>query len=237
MQLAIAFDFDHTLGLDNKLERTLALELVERLSLARGLTFDPAAAGAVIDRSIMIARRGDTPIETALLGVLLELVGPGSENAGEAANFRDAVVARAPDFVRPLPGALELLDALDELGIKYAILSNGWSPLQEEKARAIGFKGSVYVSERIGAWKPARAAFEPLLHLFALPAADVWFVGDDPEADCGGARAAGLTTVWFDWEGREYPPGVPPPDYTIHALDELPALLQGHLAEAAKPPE
>jgi hypothetical protein len=45
-----------------------------------------------------------------------------------------------------------------------------------------------------------------------------------------------LRSVWYDWEGRTYPDGVARPDFVIHALAELPALVQGHLAEAAKAP-
>ena len=111
--------------------------------------------------------------------------------------------------------------------------SNGWSPLQEEKARLIGFAAPVFVSERLGAWKPAPPAFEGLVRLFDLPAADVWYVGDDPAVDCAGARAAGLTAVWFDWEARGYPAELTPADHTIHALEELPGLLQGRLSGAA----
>ena len=129
-----------------------------------------------------------------------------------------------------------MLDELDSLGVRYALLTNGWSPLQETKARLIGFDGPVLVSERIGARKPSRAAFELLAKQLELAPDAVWYVGDDPLIDCGGARAAGLGAVWFDWEARGYPPEVEPPNFVIHALDELPKLVQGHLTGAAKPP-
>jgi len=233
MQIAVGFDFDHTLGIDNKLERTVCLEIAEKLCALRGRAFDPAAATTHLDDEIQVVRRGDLPVETALEGWLLAVAGPGDENVIEAGKFRDAVVARASEFVQALPGVRAMLDALDGLGVRYAILSNGWSPLQEEKARLIDFEAPVFVSERIGAWKPKPEAFAALVKLFDLPAHDIWYVGDDPENDCAGARAAGLTSVWFDWEARGYPAGVKPPDYTIHALEELPALLQGRLGEAA----
>jgi HAD superfamily hydrolase (TIGR01549 family) len=237
MQIAVGFDFDHTLGLDNKLERTVALQMAAGLCAKRGITFDAAAAGAKLDEEIVMVRRGEVPVETAIEGWLQAFAGTGDENAIEAGRFRDEVMARAPEFVRALPGARPLLDALDALGVRYAILSNGWSPLQEEKARLIGFEAPVYVSERIGAWKPSTPAFESLVRLFGLPAADVWYVGDDPEVDCAGAQAAGLTAVWFDAEARAYPAGVAQPEYTIHALEELPGLLQGRLGGAAKTPQ
>jgi putative hydrolase of the HAD superfamily len=105
------------------------------------------------------------------------------------------------------------------------LLTNGWSPLQEEKARLIGFAGPVFVSERIGVRKPAAEAFGYLAKHFELPFGKIWYVGDDPAADCGGARALGMTTVWFDWEHRSYPEDLPKPDHVIHRLSELPGLL------------
>ena len=233
MQIAVGFDFDHTLGIDNKLERTVALEIASTLCAQRGAAFDAAAATARFDEEIALVRRGDAPVETMVEGWLQAVAGSGNENVIEAGRFRDTVTARAPEFVRALPGAKATLDALDALGVRYAMLSNGWSPLQEEKARLIDFEAPVYVSERIGSWKPAAPAFAALVRLFDLPPENVWYVGDAPEQDCAGALAAGLTAVWFDWEQRAYPPGVPPAQYTIHALEELPGLLQGRLGEAA----
>jgi putative hydrolase of the HAD superfamily len=91
------------------------------------------------------------------------------------------------------------------------------------------------VSERIGVRKPAREAFDLLAKQLELPPAALWYVGDDPVIDCAGARAAGLTAVWFDWEGRIYPPEIEQANFVIHALDELPKLVQGHPSGAAKP--
>jgi FMN phosphatase YigB (HAD superfamily) len=236
MTIAIGFDFDHTLGLDNKLERTVGLEMVQRLAAQRGIPFDSATATAVFDVALASYRNGDVGVETALEGVLLQLVGPGSDNLDEATRFRDLVAERAPEFVKPLPGAREMLAELDALAVRYAILTNGWSPLQETKARLIGFDGPVLVSERIGARKPSREAFDLLAKQLELPPNALWYVGDDPVVDCAGALAAGLCAVWFDWEGRGYPSDLAPPNFVIRALDELPKLVQGHLTEAAKPP-
>jgi putative hydrolase of the HAD superfamily len=139
--------------------------------------------------------------------------------------FRDMVLARAKEFVTPLDGARDVLAQLDAAGVPVAILSNGWSPFQEEKARLIGFEGPVFVSERIGVQKPAAAAFAFLLAHFERAPVDIFYVGDDPVADCGGARGAGMRSVWFDWERKSYPSDVAAPDATIHTLSEIPSLL------------
>ena len=49
-------------------------------------------------------------------------------------------------------------------------------------------------------------------------------VGDSLTSDIRGGRNAGLRTCWFDHLGRPYRPDILP-DYTVAALDQLPALL------------
>jgi FMN phosphatase YigB (HAD superfamily) len=230
---AVGFDFDHTLGLDNKLERTTALALLAELAATHGKTYDVAAADGAIDATLESYRTGSMGVEAALAGFFEQFAPLGGYVIDAATSFRDTVCARAPEFIAPLPGASEMLARLDELGITYALLTNGWSPLQEEKARLIGFRGSVFVSERIGALKPAREAFDVLAHHFELPFERIWYVGDDPTADCAGAAALGMRSVWFDWEARAYPSDLQRPAFTIHELAELPELLQGHVTNAA----
>ena len=230
---AVGFDFDHTLGVDNKLERTVALEMLATLAADHGVTYDATAAGAAIDVTLAEYRSGSKSVEGAIAGFFEQFAPVGGPVLDVATNFRDAVVERAPKYIEALPGAMEMLAKLDELGVTYAILTNGWSPLQEEKARLIHFRGSVFVSERIGALKPSREAFDVLAKHFELPFERIWYVGDDPNVDCAGAAALGMHAVWYDWEAHEYPADVPKPEFTIANLSELPALLQGQLEEAA----
>lgn len=230
---AVGFDFDHTLGIDNKLERTVALDMLASLAARHGVTYDGAAAEEAIEATMRAYRGGATSIEGAIAGFFEQFAPVGSAVVDLATNFRDEVVARAPAFIEARPEAEAVLERLDELGIPYAILTNGWSPLQEEKARLIHFRGSVFVSERIGALKPARAAFDVLAKHFELPFERIWYVGDDPVADCAGATALGMQSVWYDWEQRAYPPELVKPTATIHTLAELVGLLQGQATKAA----
>ncbi|MGP6157616.1 MAG: HAD family hydrolase [Vulcanimicrobiaceae bacterium] len=235
MEFAVGFDFDHTLGIDNKLERTVALDMLASFARERSVVYDEAAAFATIEAAIRSYRAGETKLETALEGFFASVLGPDPVLAGAAAHFREEAVLRAPEFVSILPGVREMLAQLAASGVPYAVLTNGWSPLQEEKVRLIGFDAAVLVSERIGARKPERVAFEILATHLGSSLERLWYVGDDPQADCCGAREAGATAVWFDWEGLTYPRSLPPPDHVIHALSELPELLQGRSREAANP--
>ena len=50
-------------------------------------------------------------------------------------------------------------------------------------------------------------------------------MGDDPCGDVAGAAAAGLRTVWIDWERKAYPVDLQAPGYTIARFEQLLALL------------
>jgi FMN phosphatase YigB (HAD superfamily) len=225
MDIAVGFDFDHTLGIDNKLERTVALAMLAQLAAANNLSYDTAAAEAAIDEVLHSARHSDRSIDSYIAGFFERFAPAGASVMDAVGGYRDAVVAEAPSYVQALPGASEMLAELDRLGIPYALLTNGWSPLQEEKARLIDFRGPVFVSERIGARKPSREAFAMLTKHFELPVEQIWYLGDDPHVDCTGASNAGMTSAWFDWEGHPYPADIPAAAFVIHRLSELPQLL------------
>jgi HAD superfamily hydrolase (TIGR01509 family) len=236
--LGVGFDFDHTLGLDNKLERVVAIELGRRLADAARTEFsDPD--GSAFDGYIARYRNGSLSLEEALVSYFRSSTGAPADGRFDAAeivaDFRRAARRRAPEFVRPIPGATELLAQLETRGVPYAILTNGWSPLQEEKARLVGFTGAVLVSDIIGARKPAPEAFRSLCDALGCAPSQTAYVGDDPRADVAGALAYGMAGVWFDWEGHVYPSDLPPPTYRIGALCELTALVQGPLVRAANP--
>lgn len=79
--------------------------------------------------------------------------------------------------------------------------------------------------------KPAPAFFELAAEILDLPADRLAVVGDDPESDVRGARAAGLTAVQvetgkFDPE-RADRAAAERPDRRIASIAELPALLDG----------
>ena len=77
----------------------------------------------------------------------------------------------------------------------------------------------------IGVGKPERAFFELALRTLGLPPGAVAVVGDDPELDIGGARAAGLRAILVQ-TGR-YRPGA-----TLHAQPDLVLESVARLPEA-----
>ncbi len=224
MPSAVGFDFDHTLGVDNKLERTVAMDLLAERASAASIPFDADTALAQVEATLKAYRHGEVTFSVAWTSLYQRLT-PGGEPQGFLDEFIERCVRAVPSHVQMLPGARELLAALSERKIRYALLTNGWSPLQEVKAEAIGFEATVLVSERIGARKPQAAAFERLVSVLGVPAGDVLYVGDDPRTDIEGAQSAGLRGVWFDWENITYPADGAKPDHTIHALPDVLTLL------------
>ena len=223
----IGFDLDHTLAIDNRLERVAFLRLLERI-LAEGGSSQGTLADEIdgIDDLLTRQRRGEFSIDEAVRRfVAAHGVTPEQSHVEW---FRRIAVAMVEDLVVPLPGVARTLRALRDRGIAMAVLTNGWNPMQMRKAERAGFHETVLVSSDIGVQKPAVQAFEILLQALKTAPAETWYVGDDPRGDVAGAAAAGLRTVWIDWEAKQYPSDVPAPGHTIARFDELLALVPAH---------
>lgn len=216
----IGFDLDHTLAIDNRLERVTFLRLLERV-LAEGGSSDGTLTDEIesIDELLKRQRRAEFSIDEA---VRRFVAAHGVTAAQSHVDwFRRTAIALVDDVVVPLPGVEQTLDALRERGMVMAILTNGWNPMQQRKAERAGFRESVLVSSDIGVQKPALQAFEMLLGALKTAPEETWYVGDDPRGDVAGAAAAGMQTVWIDWEAKEYPADVVTPGHTITRFDEL----------------
>ena len=220
----IGFDLDHTLAIDNRLERVAFLRLLERVLEKGGRSIGTFSDEIdAIDALLSQQRHGECTIDAAVdKFVVSHGVAP---DRSYTASFRAMAVDMVDEFVVALPGVDTTLTKLRDRGIKIAILTNGWSDLQQYKARRAGFSGAVIVSDDIGALKPAPAAFDTLLAQLDTQAARTWYVGDSPETDIAGAQAAGLGTVWFNWERKVYPEGVAQPQHTIESFGALLSLL------------
>ena len=122
------------------------------------------------------------------------------------------------------PDAIPALQALREMGITMAIVSNFVDTLPElcERSGITGFFDVVVASVDAGAMKPDPRIWGVALRRMGIRAEDAWHIGDNYWADVMGARAAGLTPVLVDREGL-----VPNPDCArVGGLEELVALVR-----------
>lgn len=103
---------------------------------------------------------------------------------------------------RPMPGAIEALEALKRHGLRMAVLSNcrfSESVLRHELARhgLARHLAFVMVSAEYAARKPSSTLFEAAASRLGIGAKDIWFVGDRIDTDMTGAKAAGMKALWF----------------------------------------
>ena len=127
-----------------------------------------------------------------------------------------------------MPGARELLETLAPRYDLY-LATNGTPVVQAGRIQSAGiaphFK-DIFISERLGANKPSPAFFQACFA--AIPNFDpaaALVVGDSLTSDIRGARNVGLRSCWYNPEDLPSRPDIVP-DYTIHALEELPPLLE-----------
>jgi putative hydrolase of the HAD superfamily len=134
-----------------------------------------------------------------------------------------------PQHVRPYAEVPAVLEALAGR-VQLAIVSNGDGPEQRAKIGPLGLDAHfpvVCISGELGTRKPEPAIFEHALDALSVPPDRAIHVGDDLEADIGGARATGLAaSVWVHRDGEGATPvEAHVPENRLASLEPLPALL------------
>ncbi|MFD3571648.1 HAD family hydrolase [Streptomyces sp. NPDC058667] len=205
------FDLDNTL-----IDRRQALDgWAGRFARSRSLA--PRAALLISER----LRDRAYPADLCELGQTLGL----GDSAGDL--WREYVEGMA-SAAQCLPGAEDGLHTLRRAGWTLGVATNGAGDIQRAKLTSAGltplFHG-VCVSGEAGARKPTRQFFEIAA---AQCGADLsgygWMIGDNPETDIEGGRAAGLHTMWVA-AGRQWPADVRSPDVVVADVAEAAAVL------------
>jgi putative hydrolase of the HAD superfamily len=135
---------------------------------------------------------------------------------------REIVFAALMDSLRfhAFPDSAPFLGELRSRGIRTVVVSN-WDFSLHERLRETGLAALVdgaIASAEIGAAKPDGAIFAAALRIAGTRADETWHVGDTPEADVEGARAAGIHPVLI---ARDAPPAAG----AVRSLSELIPLL------------
>ena len=222
--VGVGFDIDHTLCIDNKLERVALLHLLDRIVAEGGHTLGTLAQEIEhIDDVLAFQRGGGCGIDDAVRRFVAERGGSPEHEYVEG--FKRMAMSMSETFIIADPDAKWTIDTLAGRGVPIGVLSNGWNPLQVAKARRAGFTGKVLASADLGVQKPNPAAFHALASELGLEPEQCFYVGDDPKGDIMGAMSAGLRAVWLDNEGKTYPPDLPPPTHVVHSLRGVLALV------------
>jgi len=109
-----------------------------------------------------------------------------------------------------MPGAREALEQFHQWGLPLAVVSNtsfGEPVIRHELARhgLTDHLAFVLVSSDYSVRKPNVLLYETAAARLNVKAEEIWFVGDRLDTDVAGAKAAGMTAVWFNPHGQLKP--------------------------------
>jgi putative hydrolase of the HAD superfamily len=126
--------------------------------------------------------------------------------------------------------AIETLDAVRRLLPHRTIgmITNGPTDVQRAKIDMFGLESMVdfiLISEEFGVGKPDPSIFAEALRLGGAGNREAVYIGDSPEYDIAGARAAGIRSIWVNRMGKSWIAEHHPPDYEASDLADVRALL------------
>lgn len=190
---------------------------------ARGVAVDPRAAAAAMRAEIAYYRaehhRAGTRAALELLRDDCAAVVEEQLATGLGAAEVRAALLEAIRFA-PHPEVPGVLDALAARGVGLAVVSN-WDVSLHDVLDGLGWGGrfaAVVTSAELGVAKPDPRPFAVALAALGVAPAHALHVGDDLDADVGGARAAGVAAVLVDRDGTA---GAPAGVRVVRGLDEL----------------
>lgn len=127
-----------------------------------------------------------------------------------------------------LPGAEETVKALAKK-YKLYMVTNGTASVQHSRIASAGlapYFAGIFISQEIGADKPAKAYFESCFaRIPGFAQEKAMIVGDSLSSDIRGGKNAGIATCWVNPKGK-IAPAENKPEYEIKSITELEALLE-----------
>ena len=116
-----------------------------------------------------------------------------------AETLLDDYRAGFPSACSLFPDALQTLSSLRVSGLKLGLITNGSVRMQSAKLACLALSpmfDTILISDAEGISKPKRQIFDRALERLNANPAHAVFVGDHPEVDMAGARAAGMRAIW-----------------------------------------
>ncbi len=124
-------------------------------------------------------------------------------------------------------GAEDFLRTLGKRG-RVFIVTNGTAWIQKSRFDIAGvwaYVQDVFVSELVGHDKPAKEYTDYVIsHIPQFDKARAVWIGDSLSADIRGANEAGITSIWFNAEGKTLV-GENIPDYEVKNFEEALAII------------
>ncbi|KAF5578265.1 hypothetical protein FPCIR_11668 [Fusarium pseudocircinatum] len=205
LRTMVFFDLDNTLFDHQKsLDTAMALvrtrfPLLRQISLARLTEKYNKALNLVYDRYLRneIAHQDQDREKLKLFFKSLDLEEPDSECI---ARFRNLYKTGYRMHRSAMPGGIQTLRSLRQNGYRTAIITNGPTESQIEKAKDIGvfdLVECVITSEEAGHPKPDVRIFQYAMENLGVEPDNAFMVGDSVEADIKGALDAKITPILY----------------------------------------
>ena len=222
---AVLWDLDNTLVDFLRMKRT-ASDAAARSMIAAGADFAFSAdeAGDILFGAYLADIEGDRVFSDFLRAHHRQKLSLSQHNVDRiTAAAVNAYLKAKMLQTEPYPGVRKTLIELTRKGLRMGVLTDAprFKAYQRlEAAGLVDFFEFVVTFDDSGERKPHEKPFRTAVELFALRPNEVLMVGDWPERDMAGARAAGLRTAWASY-GK---PGVPAPaeaDWVLASAEEL----------------
>ena len=222
MLRAVLFDVDFTIARPGP---ELGPEGYRRLGERFGLELDPSRYGEARERAVEGIKRHpelehDEEIWVAFTERIIRGMGGDADNAYACAVEMTRAWEHAEHF-ELYEDAPPVLAELRAQGLKLGLVSNTGRDLDAFVAHHRLDVDAAIGSGAFGRTKPHPAIFAAVLELLEVEAADAAMVGDSPEDDIDGARAAGIERAFLLDRDDRYPDLAP----RLPDLFSLPAAL------------
>ena len=188
---AVVFDLDGTL-----LDRRRSFERFVRDQWQRFAHFLKAVdREQYIQTLIEVDRDGYAPRRELFAGIIAQFELPSALAETLLNDYR----AGFPSACLLFPDAAQTLSFLRASGLKLGLITNGSIPMQSSKLACLVLSPMfdiIQISDAEGISKPKPQIFHRALERLNTNPANAVFVGDHPEVDVAGARAAGMRAIW-----------------------------------------
>jgi putative hydrolase of the HAD superfamily len=206
MVRAVLFDVDFTIARPGP---ELGPEGYQRLGARFGLDLDPSRYAAAREQAVEGIRRHpelehDEEIWVAFTERIIRGMGGDAASAHDCAVTMTKAWEHAEHF-ELYEDALPVLAELRVQGLKLGLVSNTGRDLEAFVAHHRLDVDAAIGSGAFGRTKPHPAIFEALLERIEVEPADAAMVGDSPEDDIDGARAAGIERAFLLDRDDRYP--------------------------------
>ena len=187
---AVVFDLDGTL-----LDRRRGFERFVRGQWERFADVRTIEEEKYVQILIELDRDGYAPRKE----LFTRLIGQFELPSGLAETLLNDYRAGFPSACLLFPDAAQTLTSLRAAGLKLGLITNGSVRMQSRKLECLALSpmlDTTLISDAEGIHKPDREIFHRALQRLNANPARAVFVGDHPEVDVAGARAAGMLAVW-----------------------------------------